>query len=58
MPGGELSDAVITTDSLHILIGVIGQDYSLVMTLDRGAVLGLAQYRFRKTLKLLEKEIY
>jgi predicted regulator of Ras-like GTPase activity (Roadblock/LC7/MglB family) len=58
LPGGELSAAVITTDSLHILTGVIGPDYSLVMTLDRGAVLGLALYRFRKALKLLEKEIY
>jgi predicted regulator of Ras-like GTPase activity (Roadblock/LC7/MglB family) len=58
LQGGELSDAVITTDSMHILTGVIGSDYSLVMTLDRGALLGLALYRFRKALKLLEKEIY
>ena len=58
LPGGELSDAVITTDIRHILTGVIGPDYSLVMTLDRGAVLGLALYRFRNALKLLEKEIY
>lgn len=58
LSGGELSDAVITTDSQHILMGVVGPDYSLVMTLDREAVVGLALYRFRKSLKLLEKEIY
>lgn len=56
--GGEPDDAVITTDSRHILSGVVGADYSLVMTLDRGAVVGLALYRFRRSLKLLEKEIY
>jgi len=57
-PGEEFCDAVITTASQHILTGPIGPDYSLVMTLDRGAVVGLALYRFRKALKLLEKEIY
>ncbi len=57
-PGEELCDAVITTSSQHILTGVIGPDYSLVMTLDREAVVGLALFRFRKALKLLEKEIY
>ena len=56
--GEELCDAVITTVSQHILTGLIGSEYSLVMTLDRGAVVGLALYRFRKALKLLEKEIY
>jgi predicted regulator of Ras-like GTPase activity (Roadblock/LC7/MglB family) len=55
--GDELCDAVITTASQHILTGLIGPDYSLVVTLDRGAVLGLALFRFRKALKLLEKEI-
>jgi predicted regulator of Ras-like GTPase activity (Roadblock/LC7/MglB family) len=57
-PGDEFCDAVITTSSQHILTGLIGPDYSLVVTLDRGALLGVALYRFRKTLKLLEKEIY
>lgn len=57
-PGGEFSDLVITTDTRHILGGVIGPDYSLVMTLDKGAVAGLALHHFRRSLKLLEKEIY
>jgi predicted regulator of Ras-like GTPase activity (Roadblock/LC7/MglB family) len=56
-PGEELCDAVITTASQHFLTGPVGPDYSLVVTLDRGAVLGFALYRFRKALKLLEKEI-
>ncbi len=57
-PGGELSDAVIATSSQLIVTGAVGPEYSLVMTLDRGAVVGLALYHFRKSLKLLEKEIY
>lgn len=57
-PGGELHDAVITTASQHILTGLVGPEYSLVMTLDRGTLVGLALHRFRKALKLLEKEIY
>ena len=56
--GEELFDAVITTASQHIVAGLIGPDYSLVMTLNRKAVVGLALYRFRKALKQLEKEIY
>lgn len=57
-PEGELSDAVIATTSQLIVTGVVGPEYSLVMTLDRGAVVGLALYHFRKSLKILEKEIY
>lgn len=57
-PGGEVGDAVITTDSRHVLTGAIGPDYSLVMTLDRGAMVGQALYYFRSSVKRLEKEIY
>ena len=57
-PGGTPSGAVITTSSLHILTGYIGSEYALVMTLDKGAILGRALYRFRGALKVLEKEIY
>lgn len=57
-PVGELNDAVITTDTRHIVTGAIGPDYSLVMTLDRGAVVGRALYRFRNSVQRLEKEIY
>jgi len=57
-PGGEPRDLVITTASQHILTGFVGPEYSLVMTLERGAVVGRALYRFRAALKVLEKEIY
>ena len=56
--GQAPEDAVISTGNLHILIGVIGPDYSLVMTLDRGAIVGKALYNFRKAVARLEKEIY
>jgi len=57
-PCGELRDAVISTASHHILTGLVGPEYSLVMTLGREGIVGLALYRFRNALKLLEKEIY
>ena len=57
-PGGEFGDALITTDSRHILAGTVGPDYSLVMTLDREALVGLALYCFRDSVKCLAKEIY
>jgi predicted regulator of Ras-like GTPase activity (Roadblock/LC7/MglB family) len=57
-PGGELGDVVITTDTRHILVGVVGPDYSLVMTLNREAVVGLALHRFRDSVSRLAKEIY
>jgi predicted regulator of Ras-like GTPase activity (Roadblock/LC7/MglB family) len=57
-PGEVLHEAVITTASQHILTGLIGPDYSLVMTLERGSLVGLALYRFRKAVDQLEKEIY
>jgi predicted regulator of Ras-like GTPase activity (Roadblock/LC7/MglB family) len=56
--GVEPEDAVISTGKLHILTGVIGPDYSLVMTLDRGVIIGKALYNFRKAIMRLEKEIY
>ena len=58
LPAGELDDAVITTDTRHILMGPVGPDYSLVMTLDREAAAGYALYRFRDSVKRLAKEIY
>ena len=55
---GDLQDAVITSDRQHVIIGVVGPEYSLVMTLNRGAIIGLALHRFRQTVRLLMKEIY
>lgn len=55
---GELHDVVITTGKQHVIIGVVGPDYSLVMTLGRGAIIGQALFRFRQAVQLLAKEIY
>jgi predicted regulator of Ras-like GTPase activity (Roadblock/LC7/MglB family) len=51
-------EAVISTDTLHVIIGTIGRDYSLVMTVDRGVVVGKALYWFRQAVLMLHKEIY
>lgn len=55
---GDLRDVVIATDAQLIIIGVAGPDYSLVMTLEKDALIGLALYRMRQALQLLVKEIY
>jgi len=57
-PAGKLEEAVIVTGSQQVVVGAIGTDYSLVVTLAREALLGPALYQFRETLKSLEKEIY
>lgn len=58
LAAGEPREAVITSASQHVITGMVGPEYSLVMTLGRDAVVGRALYRFRKAVKLLEKEIY
>ncbi|GFE57847.1 roadblock/LC7 domain-containing protein [Geobacter sp. AOG1] len=54
---GDLEEAIITTATQHVIVGTIGPDYSLVMTLNRNAILGQALYYFRQALKRLTKEI-
>ena len=58
LTAGEMQDAVITTGKQQVIIGAVGSDYSLVMTLETEAIIGLALHRFRQAVKLLEKEIY
>lgn len=53
-----VQDAVITTAQQHVIIGAVGNDYSLVMTLAREAIPGRALPRFRNAIELLMKEIY
>jgi predicted regulator of Ras-like GTPase activity (Roadblock/LC7/MglB family) len=55
---GAVREVVITTDSQHFIIGAVGTDYSLILTLERDSMLGWACYRFKRSLKLLGKEIY
>lgn len=54
---GKLSEAVISTDSHHIIIGMIDNDYSLVMTLRKEAIVSIVLREFRRALDLLKKEI-
>jgi len=58
LTAGELQDTVITTGKMSVIIGVVGPDYALVLTLEKEAVIGLALYRMRQAVKLLAKEIY
>lgn len=55
---GELRETVITTAEQHILVGAVGPEYVLVMTLERTALLGQALFHFRSCITPLEKEIY
>ncbi len=55
---GGVEEVVTVTGEQQVIAGVIGSDYSLVMTLGREAVLGVALYRFREAIKVLVKEIY
>ena len=54
---GELQEIIITAEQQRFLVGAIGPEYSVVMTLGREAVVGQALYRFRKAVTLLKKEI-
>lgn len=58
MSAGTMQHTVISTDRQHYLTGPIGADYFLVMTMDRGAIVGQALYHFKAALALMYKEIY
>jgi predicted regulator of Ras-like GTPase activity (Roadblock/LC7/MglB family) len=55
---GQVRESVITTDEQHVIIGAVGEDYALVMTLTRMALPLMALQSFRETCTLLKKEIY
>lgn len=55
---GGLREAVISTEGDRFIIGPIGPDYVLVMTLGRKAIVGQAVHHFRASVTLLAKEIY
>lgn len=58
MPLQSVRDAVITTDRQHLLLGAVGDEYALVMLLERTALIGPARIRAQRSIRLLEKEIY
>ena len=55
---GRVKESVITTDAEYAIVGAIGEEYSLVMTMTRETLPLLALRNFRETARLLEKEIY
>ncbi len=57
--GGDnpIQDFVITTDQVHLLIGCIDDDYSLMMSIERNCPVHMALYHFRGTVAELRKEI-
>lgn len=56
--GGFVRETVVTTDALHAIVGAVGKDYSLIMTLERTALPARGLYHFRRAVALLAKEIY
>jgi predicted regulator of Ras-like GTPase activity (Roadblock/LC7/MglB family) len=57
-PVGSVQEIVLTTAKQHLVIGAIGPDYAMVMTLNRNAALSLALHSFRVSLQMLHREIY
>jgi len=57
-PIGRVQQSVITTDEQHVIVGAIGEEYTLVMTMNRNALPLMALRFFRETAELLNKEIY
>lgn len=55
---GAVQQSVISTDRQYVIVGAVGDDYALVMTLERTALPLLALNHFQETAELLHKEIY
>jgi len=55
---GQVREGMISTDHQHVLVGAVGDDYALVMTLTPEALPLQALRSFRETAALLKKEIY
>ena len=55
---GVVQQGVITTDEQHAIIGAVGDDYTLVLTMHRDAQPLPALRYFKETARLLLKEIY
>lgn len=55
---GELKHVVIRTEAGYTIVGVVGDDYSLVMTMGSEALISQAVRQFSKTIQVLMKEVY
>lgn len=51
-------ESIITTTNQHVLMGCVGEEYFLVLTLDRLAAPLKGLLPFRETVERLRKEIY
>lgn len=58
IPTQTVREAVITTDRQHLIIGAVGNDYTLVIVLERSSLVGRAVALARRSAGMLEKEIY
>lgn len=55
--GALLEEIVVTSSGVHLIIGSIDQDYSLVLSTDRSCPLSLARHHFRVAVAEIRKEI-
>lgn len=55
---GALTHLAIKTENQLFIVGVVGSDYSLVLTMDNDILLAQAERCFARTVQLLIKEIY
>lgn len=55
---GSPREAVITTHEGHVVVGPVGPDYALVVTLERSAIVGRALRHFQESVTDLYGEIY
>jgi predicted regulator of Ras-like GTPase activity (Roadblock/LC7/MglB family) len=53
----DLEEIIVTTEKTQTLIVPITKDYYLVLTLQKDASFGRAQFEARKTVKVLREEI-
>ena len=56
--GARSCELVVTTATGRCIVGTVGTEYALSMTLHRDAPVGPALYRFREARELLVREIY
>lgn len=54
---GRIRDFTMTSDRVHLIIGCIDDEYSLMMSVERACPLQLALHHFRHTVAALRKEI-
>jgi predicted regulator of Ras-like GTPase activity (Roadblock/LC7/MglB family) len=55
---GLVKESVLSSDEQHVIVGAIGDEYTLVMTMNRNSLPLVALRSFRETAELLKKEIY